>query len=1291
MAKMNHTLEELTSSYSLFKENQVLTASQLNEIVKYFDDQDRLTRTLGIGVGLICGMELNFDQEQGEIKISKGCGITTDGDLLFWQNPHALTKYRAFNDEEAEYTYFTSESGKMQLWELLPDDSEQAGLKAIKSWSEKDDTDAEIALEDLAVIAYLENYQKEPDTCTELDCDNQGIQVLRNLKFLLIEKGNLNLIIENFDTIFKKYKKVNNAQNQLPRIRIERVVLNSINTSSEASLFAAYAKAINRLRVPFINALESLYLNYSGLLDPQNAISFSSWNVRLTSSLNLGLVQTFKFFQYRYDWAKDLVHAYTLLRESLYRLEKECCPNPAAFPKHLMISELIREEQIPEFRHGFYPSPAVSGENENLLIAKFLFKKLNSLILNFQAPVASELKVTPSGLHHGAPAIPFYYNASKVYENWNWQLSKAGRDDENLSYSASAYAQEGDDAILKPLNYDIDQYDFFRIEGHIGKDYAQAIKEIKTKISSNGLPIEVVALRLGSLAEKLNLDDYKCYFDDLEVVLRAWEVELNCLMKTLSRFFSGFKLDLAGAHYDYSAKTESASARESTSKDAGNLAIGDIIYREKTSGDDLRLAYGDKYYVASRGKINLGAYNVVSGYQDKTYKIDTTVRDNVVKEDDTLGKILNNVFKENPTGSDNDIINETYKKVNEAYDISGWGEAEKEIAVDIPLNIIAVANDIERYKPGDLGIIEEADIVSEFERKLNILCKQASGWNSKVNNYFTRAEYQKKGYEEKYLQILGELAQSCCSAEKLKILREEIAKRKEEILENTLLARYAEKHPGLDHLAGVPKGGTFVLVYKDQKNSAGRASAMTSDLSAKESNQPISNTEAARDYKVLEEYVKAGITVPSANTTENRYIAVDEGSNDWEYVNKIADLYKEAVGLRKGITTEESNLPGFTVVADFYLPYLCCSDCPPMSFVLPKERVSLRLPVEFVCTGNENETILPFEVFPVDGIVDSDIAGEAIVAGEEGGYVFDVSKLPSEQYGKVISFTVNGQQTDATLIVYQEVQAAFDVPEENIKCYQDNGVAIVRFNNTTPIQPDAQLKYEWDFGDDTLTDERFVRDPVHQYNLREIQDIQPLKVTLKVTNGRCPSIAEKEISVCEITEDPCREKSISMIGQLGDKIEKYDRETFGNFINLYSTTVEIKNKVMENGTSVFEHEVQVEILQTLLQLNQETAAVIRQLGDDMKSAIPLANLYLDQVLLMLYMLNCNWTSDEMNEKTMGYFTSEVQGMISYMIEVIEGIRNDEFVNLLEAYLKDTFKLPDKFVEILNKILQMLKA
>ena len=36
------------------------------------------------------------------------------------------------------------------------------------------------------------------------------------------------------------------------------------------------------------------------------------------------------------------------------------------------------------------------------------------------------------------------------------------------------------------------------------------------------------------------------------------------------------------------------------------------------------------------------------------------------------------------------------------------------------------------------------------------------------------------------------------------------------ILEQLVFSTFAQSHPGLEHMAGVPKGGTFVIVYEEQ-------------------------------------------------------------------------------------------------------------------------------------------------------------------------------------------------------------------------------------------------------------------------------------------------------------------------------------------------------------------------------------------------------------------------------------------------------------------------------------------
>jgi hypothetical protein len=44
--------------FTVFENDQVLTADQLNDLFNYLDVQTRLTRTRAIGVGIICGLEM---------------------------------------------------------------------------------------------------------------------------------------------------------------------------------------------------------------------------------------------------------------------------------------------------------------------------------------------------------------------------------------------------------------------------------------------------------------------------------------------------------------------------------------------------------------------------------------------------------------------------------------------------------------------------------------------------------------------------------------------------------------------------------------------------------------------------------------------------------------------------------------------------------------------------------------------------------------------------------------------------------------------------------------------------------------------------------------------------------------------------------------------------------------------------------------------------------------------------------------------------------------------------------
>ena len=93
--------------YPRFVPDQVLTSDNLDDLFTYLDDQDRITRTNLIGVGIVCGLGVETPPNGTSIKITKGTGITSEGYLVSHADTDPLGKkeivytgYIAFEDQQ---------------------------------------------------------------------------------------------------------------------------------------------------------------------------------------------------------------------------------------------------------------------------------------------------------------------------------------------------------------------------------------------------------------------------------------------------------------------------------------------------------------------------------------------------------------------------------------------------------------------------------------------------------------------------------------------------------------------------------------------------------------------------------------------------------------------------------------------------------------------------------------------------------------------------------------------------------------------------------------------------------------------------------------------------------------------------------------------------------------------------------------------------------------------------------------------------------------------------------------
>ncbi len=355
---MTTTLEAITTNFRRFTQNQVLTEGHLNQIVDYFDDQIRLSRTCLSGVGIVCGFEVSCDETTKKITITQGVGVTTDGDLMHLFEPdtdggltidlESITYggYRGYDNTQGDYRpFFYRGSSQITLRELTVQSSGE-GIRPLSSLS---------TLKDMVVLLYRETYIEDADLCTTLGCDNQGESRVVNHRVLLVSKTDARYIISRDQTIQKtNYGKL---YYDLPEVTMNKVVATPGIFDTYADLKQSFFEVIKTT-----NTLQDLREGYTKLLTTLEAPDLlTAVNGKLTELFGFTTINIPDDFQYRYDLLKDLVDTYNEIKEFLLTIEvSDCCAGYEDFPKHLMLGEVEKAGECYECRHGFYKSPILA-------------------------------------------------------------------------------------------------------------------------------------------------------------------------------------------------------------------------------------------------------------------------------------------------------------------------------------------------------------------------------------------------------------------------------------------------------------------------------------------------------------------------------------------------------------------------------------------------------------------------------------------------------------------------------------------------------------------------------------------------------------------------------------------------------------------------------------------------------------------------------------------------------------------------------------------------------------------
>lgn len=495
------SLDEVTTGYTLFEADQVLTHHQLNSVAGYADDQIRLSRVRLSGVGIACGLQVSLAGTT--VRVTGGVGVTTDGDLLYLDGDTTFDRWRPYDASFPAYPPLYqggNVGGTMhRAWELFPAGTPGTSGRPLSEFAGATGT----ALGTLAAVLLMESYRQDDDLCSGTDCDNLGARAVNTRKLLLVEPAALPALRGGQATAADAYA-------GLPEIGADRAVLGTGIVTLDA-LGDAYRAACADIHNRLVTALPRIFTQAGAVLGPVvTAGSAAGWIARLTTYQaefagdRLGI-------QYYYDFLKDVVETYDELRERLFADDTWCTPPIATFPKHLLLGELTPSASAADNRTGWYPSPVTSPTSRELDHARFLVQRLDALVNRFTVSpdTSAGVRVTPS-MAEDRPledrAIPFYYTpggADPIRRRWSWRLVRRGAADSTYSYYAPTYAPQGSPAA-RPLEFQVARSTFFRVEGVVGRTVGVALPAVERIIQDNNLPFGVRAVLVGSARQSVH-------------------------------------------------------------------------------------------------------------------------------------------------------------------------------------------------------------------------------------------------------------------------------------------------------------------------------------------------------------------------------------------------------------------------------------------------------------------------------------------------------------------------------------------------------------------------------------------------------------------------------------------------------------------------------------------------------------------------------------------------------------------------------------------------------------------
>jgi hypothetical protein len=924
------------TSYPVFEDNQVLTSHQLNELRTFLDEENRLTRTRLNGIGVGHGFLVSV-LPSSEVAISCGTGTTSEG-YLATLGDCVTNRYRNYTlPTGMPYPPFMNNGIQdVILYEILTSSTPTDPMNDVLFTTELGADPA--FFDDKAVILFVECADISNDSCLGRKCDEMGLDRTFTLRKLMVSLADLDKIIFRSngaldDPLFP-------TKFNLDDVVMRRILFKSDQPHSQnyTDFSLNYARNFrNDIFTNIFDQLQDTYAVYKPVLD----LVYKGTNPFLDNDI-ITLIGTWTNFlngssiaggspylgiQYFYDFIKDLILAYNEFCETAFELASECCINMTRFPRHLMIGKVISVGQNgpSKYRQEFIYSRL--QENQKIIVEKalMLHKRLVLQLRSFNFtlinnPVNIITRITPSfetRSYLTDRAIPYYYDcdnsfnltslpgalSDQLQRNWNYDLVRKNKV-QNGVVQVRAYAHQSlnqltdQDPIKTPLYYNLDDANFLRIEGHLRKSYLDVVTELNDNKDRFDLPFNVISLRLQGAA----FDDVsaRCSFEDLRSQYAGLRASF---INSLDDMCERIQLEIKPATFlnqliaDADSITSNLSvefrppvpvSNSPAFVDVGTVEFaGDPVgFSEDSSDFNLRTVGPGVTSVFIPPVIRPGS----SVSRDKP--LDTLVKDykanieDLCEKLDNLKELIPYDFKDFKYGDDISAIEDSFIKtyidaVNFAFSCK--------VAFTRIFDFI-IRNCKTRFTP------ELYFVLSNYTNEALTL----------FNDFVRDSTF--KQFEQLYFTYLY---------------------RVNYLVENDpqLFSNFIKKHPGIDHKAGVPMGGTFIVVYNGDN--------ITVDIKKRDEAVLVAqniSTLTCRKAVLEAKPVKTKVEVLELNSV-NFQLAQCFNLNAQFVANEVSF-----------VAIQQIQVEEHQVIADFALPYLCCCDCDCGEIPAPQE-IDLKLPV----------------------------------------------------------------------------------------------------------------------------------------------------------------------------------------------------------------------------------------------------------------------------------------------------------------------------------------------------------